>query len=64
MARIIVTADPDADLGSAASRGSSNVLLDERVTSIHLQDGHAAGQLIERLTWAVGDAEQAERAAA
>ncbi len=57
MARIIVTAEPDADLGS---RGTSQVLLDERVTSIHLQDGHAAEQLVERLAWAVTDAEEAE----
>jgi hypothetical protein len=62
MARIIVTADPDRDLGSRSSpRGSSEVLLDERVTSIHLQDGHAAEQLVERLAWAVTDAEEAER---
>lgn len=61
MARIIVTADPDADHGARAPRGESQVLLDERITSLHLQDGHAAGQLVERLTWAVTDAEQAER---
>jgi hypothetical protein len=36
------------------------VLLDERVTSIHLSDGHAAEQLVERLAWAVTDAEEAE----
>jgi hypothetical protein len=35
--------------------------MDERVTSIHLADGHAAEQLVERLAWAVTDAEEAER---
>ena len=46
----------------AAVQGT-DVLLDERVSSIHLCDGHAAEQLIERLAWAVGDAEDAERTA-
>jgi hypothetical protein len=56
MARIIVTADP------APMRPSGpGVLLDERVNSIHLCDGHAAEQLIERLAWAVSDAEDSER---
>jgi hypothetical protein len=37
------------------------VLLDERVDSLHLSDDHAAEQLIERLAWAVNDAEDAQR---
>jgi hypothetical protein len=53
MARIIVVTEqgeqPDAP-----------VLLDERVSSDHLRDRHAAAQLVERLGWAVGDAEDAE----
>jgi hypothetical protein len=57
MARIIVTADPAAE---RTPQGGS-VLLDERVSSIHLADGHAAEQLIERLAWAVTDAEENER---
>jgi hypothetical protein len=60
MARIIVTADPADGRGALAEHGEAPVLLDERVNSIHLRDGHAAGQLIERLAWAVTDAEQAE----
>jgi hypothetical protein len=36
------------------------VLLDEHVHSVHLSTGHAAAQLIERLAWAVSDAEHAE----
>ena len=41
---------------------SDQVLLNEHVGSEHLNDGHAAAQLIERLRWAVTDAEDAERA--
>jgi hypothetical protein len=62
MARIIVTTDPlGAGGGAADQHDDAPVLLDERVKPIHLRDGHAAGQLIERLAWAVTDAEQAER---
>lgn len=59
MARIMVTADPTADRMPRGDAGS--VLLDERVSSIHLADGHAAEQLIERVAWAVTDAEEDER---
>jgi hypothetical protein len=38
------------------------VLLDEQVNSVHLCDDHAAEQLIERLAWAVTDADDAEGA--
>ena len=61
MARIIVTADPAAEPSRSSPAGSSDVMLDERVNSIHLADGHAAEQLIQRLAWAVTDAEEAER---
>lgn len=55
MAKIIVTADgPDQDTPA--------VLLEESVCSVHLSTGHAAGQLIERLGWALRDAEALERA--
>ena len=54
MARIIVTTEQD-------ERTDAPVLLDERVCSDHLSDDHAAAQLIERLGWAVTDAEHAER---
>ncbi len=54
MPRIIVTTDhsqlPD----------DAPVLLDETVHSVHLSTGHAAAQLIERLAWAISDAEDAE----
>jgi hypothetical protein len=61
MARIIVAADPEAARGRPQPGDSGPVLLDERVSSIHLSDGHAAEQLIERLAWAVTDAEETER---
>jgi hypothetical protein len=54
MARIIVTADRDI-------QGAPPVLLDESVYSVHLSTGHAAMQLIERLGWALSDAEEVER---
>jgi hypothetical protein len=57
MARIIVTTDP-TDHRAAA------VLLDERAYSVHLDDQHAAAQLIERIGWAITDAENTERTAA
>jgi len=61
MARIIVTADPVSERRRSAQANDRKVLLDERVNSIHLSDGHAAEQLIERLAWAVTDAEESER---
>jgi hypothetical protein len=56
MPRIIVTTDssPKIDDGST--------LLDERVQSVHISTEHAAAQLVERLAWAISDAETAERA--
>jgi hypothetical protein len=57
MARITVTTDP-------TSRASAPVLLDESVYSIHLSDDHSAAQLVERLGWAIRDAENTQRAEA
>jgi hypothetical protein len=60
MPRIIVTADPiSSDLAA-----ETPVLLDEQVRSVHLSTDHAATQLVERLAWAVSDAENAESARA
>jgi hypothetical protein len=53
MAKIIVTADE-------RKAGAPAVLLDESVYSVHLSTGHAANQLIERLAWALRDAEELE----
>ncbi len=58
MPRVIVTSDPSRIPPHAS------VLLDEQVSSIHLGSGHAAAQLVERLAWAISDAEEAERARA
>ena len=55
MARIIVTTDRTEQPDGA-------VLLDERVYPVHLASDHAASQLIERLAWAVRDAERSEHA--
>ena len=55
MAQIIVLTDPsDAD---------GEVVYRESVGSVHLE-GHAGDQLVERLRWAVRDAQVAEHAAA
>jgi len=60
MARIFVTTDPVGERGTALL-DELPVLLDERINSVHLGDDHAAKQLMERLAWAVTDAEDAER---
>ena len=60
MARIIVLAEPADRLRRPAVAGEQPVLLDERVDSVHLCDDHAAEQLIERLAWAVSDAEDVQ----
>ena len=52
MPRIIVTTDP-ADYDAP-------VTLDERVEVIHISDRPASDQLLERLTWAIEDAERVE----
>jgi len=51
MARILITAEP-------GETREAPVLLDERVLPIHLTDGHAAEQLVERIGWAINDAEE------
>jgi hypothetical protein len=55
MARIIVTPDQ-------TGQQDAPVLLDESVYSVHLSTDHAARALIERLVWALDDAEVLERA--
>jgi hypothetical protein len=54
MARIIVTTEH-------SGQDKAPVLLDERVCSDHLSDDHSAAQLVERLCWAIDDAERTER---
>jgi thiazole synthase ThiGH ThiG subunit len=57
MARIIVKTD-------LSDPREALVLLEESVSSVHLSTAHAAAQLVERLAWAVADAENAEGARA
>ncbi|HEX4188841.1 MAG TPA: hypothetical protein VHY83_13170 [Solirubrobacteraceae bacterium] len=47
MARVIVTPDEETDV----------VLLEERVYPVHLENKLSSLQVIERLAWAVDDAE-------
>ncbi|HEV3048006.1 MAG TPA: hypothetical protein VGY13_11680 [Solirubrobacteraceae bacterium] len=56
MPRIIVTTDSV----SSELTNDTPVLLDEHVHSVHLSTSHAAAQLMERLAWAVRDAESAQ----
>jgi hypothetical protein len=56
MPHIIVTADRDSD------RGEGPVMLRERISVSDLESDHFATQLVERLGWAVGDAQEAEQA--
>lgn len=55
MPRVMVVSDQ-------TKRFNGPVLLDERVESVHLSDDHSTMQLIERLGWAIADAEDAEHA--
>jgi len=53
MPRVVVTAEH-------AERGIAPVLLDEQVHAVHLSSEHSAKQFIERLGWAITDAESVE----
>lgn len=55
MPEIIVTA------GHAAERGEGAVMLRERVNVSDFESDHFASQLLQRLGWAVGDADEMER---
>ncbi|HXB16611.1 MAG TPA: hypothetical protein VNV44_12820 [Solirubrobacteraceae bacterium] len=52
---IVATEDPHI-------RDGTGITLDEDVRSVHLSSEHAASQLVERIAWAVGDAEARYRA--
>jgi hypothetical protein len=54
MPRIIVKTD------APTSTDHGSILLDEHVHSVHLSTGHGAAQLIERIAWAISDAEDAQ----
>jgi hypothetical protein len=55
MPHILITSD-------AVQESSEQVLLRERVTASDLSSGHFAEQLIERVGWALLDAEEADEA--
>jgi len=55
MPQIIVTADHGAAFGEGA------VMFRERVNVADFESDHFAMQLVERLGWAVGDADEVER---
>jgi hypothetical protein len=48
---------------SDSSGAPASVLLDEKVDSVHIDSEHSAWQFIERLGWAISDAEEVEHAA-
>ena len=55
MPQIIVTADRSGETGD------SPVMLRERINITDFESDHFAAQLVERLGWAVSDADEAER---
>jgi hypothetical protein len=59
MARVIVVAEPETD-PPGTDRDRRTFQLKERVTSSDMRDPHVAAQLIERIGWALADAEDAE----
>jgi hypothetical protein len=63
MPSVIVVAQSDADEPSALGHDRRSFQLKERVTSSDLSDPHLAAQLVQRIGWALADAEDAERAA-
>jgi hypothetical protein len=58
MSRIIVVSD-----SAHPQLQGVPVFMNEEVRPEHLQDGHSADQLIERVAWAICDASDAEQQA-
>jgi hypothetical protein len=54
MPQILVVADSQTETGSA-------VVYRERISSADLESAHFSGQLVERVGWAVRDANELER---
>jgi hypothetical protein len=57
MPRVLVTTQPPTQ---PTGTPDPPVLLNESVSPAHLEDEHAAAQLIERIAWAVSDANDVE----
>ena len=60
---VIVVAETATDERNAFNHDRRAFQLKERMTSSDMRDPHVAAQLIERIGWALADAEDAERAA-
>lgn len=63
MPSVIVVAESETDELSAFNHDRRAFQLKERVTSSDVSDPHVAAQLVERIGWALADAEDAESAA-
>ena len=48
-------------ISEAGSESEEKVTLDERISSADMRSGHHAAQLIQRVGWAVHDADDVER---
>jgi hypothetical protein len=53
MPQILIVADPPEETGST-------IVYRERITTSDLESDHFSGQLVERVGWAVVDADQIE----
>ena len=63
MPTLIVVADSATNETGARNHDRRAFQLKERLTSSDVSDPHVAAQLVERIGWALADAEDAERAA-
>ena len=54
MAQILIVADPPGE-------SASTVVYRERIAGTDLESNHFSGQLVERVGWAVRDADQLEQ---
>jgi hypothetical protein len=60
VARVIVVAEAETDAPGAVNCDRRAFQLKERVTSTDVRDPHVAAHLIERIGWALADAEDVE----
>ena len=60
MARVIVVAERETDPPEALDGDRRTFQIKERVTSSDARDPHVGAQLIERIGWALADAEDVE----
>jgi hypothetical protein len=60
VARVIVVAERELEPSDALDGDRRTFQLKERVTSSDARDPHVAAQLIERIGWALADAEDVE----